>query len=190
MTSGDLEARIDRIESMQAIQQLPIHYAIAVDSRDFDAWTRLFIEDVDCGRHGKGRAVLKHFIEQACATFYRSMHQICGHRVDLESPDRATGQVYCRAEHESGDDWIVMAICYSDEYVRRDGQWYFVHRKERHWYAADQTRRPAGPDFFDWPGHTAVPPTMPGQWPSWAEFWNGPGKSHLHEVTRYPVVHK
>ena len=33
-----LRRRIDRIESMQSIQQLPIRYAIAVDSRDLDAW--------------------------------------------------------------------------------------------------------------------------------------------------------
>ncbi|MBV9840561.1 MAG: nuclear transport factor 2 family protein [Sphingomonadaceae bacterium] len=185
--STDLGARIDRVEATLAIQQLPIRYAIAVDSRDFDAWTSLFIEDVDCGRHGKGRAVLKGFIEQACAGFYRSMHQICGHRIDFDGPDRATGQVYCRAEHESGDDWIVMAICYFDTYERRDGQWYFVRRKERHWYAADQTRRPAGPDFYDWPGHAPAPPSLPQHWPSWAAFWAGAGKARRDEVTRFPV---
>ncbi|MBV9841004.1 MAG: nuclear transport factor 2 family protein [Sphingomonadaceae bacterium] len=188
MTAGsDLEARIDRIESMQAIQQLPIRYAIAVDSRDFDAWTSLFIEDVDCGRHGKGRAVLKGFIEKACTNFYRSMHQICGHRVDFVDADHATGQTYCRAEHESGEDWIVMAICYFDTYERRDGNWYFVRRKERHWYAADQTRRPAGPGFYDWPNRDTVPPTLPAEFPSWSAFWQGPGKSRRDEVTFFPV---
>lgn len=185
--SGDLHERIDRIESTLAIQQLPIRYAIAVDSRDFDAWTGLFVEDVDCGRHGRGRAVLKGVVEHACTGFYRSIHQICGHRVEFDGPDVATGMVYCRAEHELVDGWVVMAICYFDSYERRDGRWYFVRRKERHWYAADQLRRPEGPEFFDWPGQEVQPSTLPGVWPSWHAFWQGPGKDRLDEVTRYPA---
>ena len=42
-----LLARIDRIESTLAIQQLPIRYALAVDGRDIDAWLALFVDDVD-----------------------------------------------------------------------------------------------------------------------------------------------
>ena len=60
-------------------------------------------------------------------TFRRSVHQICGHRIDLDpsDPDRAWGATYCRAEHEVDDRWIVMAICYFDDYQRVDGQWLF-----------------------------------------------------------------
>lgn len=187
MTVNHLEERIDRIESTLAIEQLVIRYAIAIDSRDLQAWTELFIEDVNCGASGKGRAVLKAKIEASCAGFYRSVHQICGHRIDFEGPDRATGQVYCRAEHEADDGWFVMAVCYFDDYERRDGQWYFQRRKERHWYVTDQTKRPTGPDFFDWPGHRPSPPTLPAHWPSWRAFWEGPGKSRRDEVTRFPV---
>lgn len=95
----DLAARLDRVESTLAIQQLLIRYALAVDGRDFDAWTELFVEDVNCGRHGVGRAVLKQFIEAACARFYISVHYACGHAISFQGPDQATGQVYCRAEH-------------------------------------------------------------------------------------------
>jgi hypothetical protein len=183
----DLAARLDRIESTLEIQQLPIRYALAVDGRDFDAWTELFVEDVNCGRRGTGREVLKAFIEEACAGFYRSTHFICGHRIDFTGPDTASGDVYCRAEHEVGEAWVVMAICYSDSYARRDGRWYFVRRKERHWYAADQTRRPAGPDFYDWPGRAVAPAALPAAFPTWSPFWDGPGRSRLPEVTRFPV---
>ena len=79
---ADLLKRMDRIESQLAIQQLPIRYALAVDSRDLDAWVQLFVEDVNCGSHGVGREALKRFIDPSVRTFYRSQHLICGHLID------------------------------------------------------------------------------------------------------------
>ena len=43
-------ARLARVEAYQAIQQLPIRYALAVDGRDIDAWVGLFVPDVDMDR--------------------------------------------------------------------------------------------------------------------------------------------
>ena len=164
-----LLARIDKIESMQAIQQLPIRYALAVDGRDLDAWVSLFVEDVYCGRHGSGRAALRGVIEPELRTFYRSIHQICGHRVEFDNADRAHGVVYCRAEHEVGGEWIVMTIAYFDDYARRDGEWYFVRRREKHWYSVDILDRPSVP-FHRWPDN-GVEARLPGDFPSWLRFW-------------------
>src|SRR3984957_7867675 len=69
-----LLSRVERIESHLAIQQLPIRYALAVDSRDLDAWVQLFVEDVDCGSHGVGREALKRFIDPSVRKFYRFQH--------------------------------------------------------------------------------------------------------------------
>src|SRR5689334_22508970 len=104
----ELAARLDRVESMQAIGQLPIRYALAVDSRDLDTWVGLFVEDVDCGRRGRGREALRSYIAPAISQFYRSIHQLCGHRIVLDDVDHAHGVVYCRAEHEVGGQWVVM----------------------------------------------------------------------------------
>jgi hypothetical protein len=87
---AELLSRIDRIESMLAIQQLPIRYALAVDGRDIDAWIGLFVEDVDCGPAGKGREALRTTIEQPLTTFYRSIHLICGHQLEFTDADHAT----------------------------------------------------------------------------------------------------
>ena len=165
--------RIDRLESLQAIQQLPIRYALAVDGRDLDAWVGLFVEDVNCGRHGTGRAVLRALIEPDLRKFYRSIHQICGHRVEFVDADQARGVVYCRAEHEVGDRWIVMAIAYFDDYARRDGDWYFTRRREKHWYSVDILERPA-PPFHRWPEDGAGP-RLPGDFPTWLGFWSEDG---------------
>ena len=85
--------RIERIEARQAIGELPCRYARAIDSRDIDGWLNLFIEDVDCGRRGKGREALRTYIEPSLRGFYRSIHQVCGHVVDFVDDDRATGTV-------------------------------------------------------------------------------------------------
>lgn len=164
-----LEARIDRLESIAAIEQLPIRYALAVDGRDLDAWVGLFVEDVECDKAGKGRAALRGTIAPALRSFRRSIHQICGHRIDFDDPDHATGVVYCRAEHEDGDQWVIMAIAYFDSYARRDGAWYFVRRREKHWYATDWQVRPAAP-FTGWATHPA-PPRLPQDFETWADFW-------------------
>lgn len=183
--TADLAARIDRLESLAAIQQLAMRYALAVDGRDLDAWVNLFIPDVHCGRLGSGREVLRSMIEPALRSFYRSIHQICGHRIDFDGPDHAHGTVYCRAEHEDGDRWIVMAIAYFDSYERRDGEWLFVRRREKHWYAADWQERPAAP-FTGWPTHP-TPPDLPGDFDSWQPFWADEDEDSLRRLSAQPT---
>ncbi|MBB4615031.1 nuclear transport factor 2 family protein [Novosphingobium taihuense] len=182
---ADLARRIERTEARQAIGELPCRYAIAVDSRDIDSWLNLFVEDVDCGRRGKGREALRTFIAPSVKTFYRSVHQICGHVVDFIDDDTATGTVYCRAEHEDGDQWVVMAIIYFDRYVRRDGQWFFERRHEKHWYSADVLERPASP-FQLWEKWSSRLPDLPGDFPTWQPFWAEMDSEALAEITRQP----
>jgi SnoaL-like domain len=176
LADRQLAGRIERIEASLAIQQLAIRYAMAVDARDLDAWVGCFRPDVDMGRHGTGREALRRYIDPMVRRFYRSVHQICGHRIELADPDpaggldRAAGAVYCRAEHEVGEEWIVMAICYFDEYARVDGEWFFSRRRERHWYAADVTRTPQSAGFAGWAGSSQ--PKLPAEFASWAPFWD------------------
>jgi len=162
--------RLDRIEAQLAIGQLPIRYALAVDARDVDAWLDLFVPDVQVGRDRFGREALRENIEPALQTFYRSMHQICGHRIELLEADNARGAVYCRAEHEVRDRWIVLAVCYFDTYRRVDGEWLFVRRKERHWYSAGVNEHPQDVGFHGWP-EGSKPPRLPAELEAWASFW-------------------
>jgi hypothetical protein len=186
-----VEQRLERVEAQLAIQQLPIRYAISVDSRDLDALVALFVEDVDCGRRGRGRAALKDYYasDPVLKGFYRSVHQICGHAIDLVDADNATGKVYCRAEHEDSGHWVVMAICYFDTYQRRDGAWQFVRREEQHWYSSDWLERPGTPQFQNWPGkYTSerYQPRLPHAFPTWAPFWSGVDAERLAKLTGKP----
>ncbi|MFI5953191.1 nuclear transport factor 2 family protein [Cryptosporangium sp. NPDC051539] len=179
----DTALRLARVEARLEIGQLPIRYALAVDSRDLDAWCALFVPDVHLGRHGQGREALLAYITPQVRWFYRSVHQICGHRIVLGpdetdgprtegGPSTATGNVYCRAEHEVGDRWIVMAIRYDDMYRKVEGDWLFERRAEHHWYATDVAERPQAVGFDSW-GTSGHPPALPGADPSWTRFWTG-----------------
>ena len=182
-----LALRIDRIESTLAIQQLPTRYALALDSRDLDAWVRLFVEDVSCGRRGSGREVLRQWIAKNVSSFYRSVHSICGHTIDFVDSENATGTVYCRAEHEDSGKWVVMAIIYFDTYVRRDGAWYFLKRSEEHFFAVDALDRPGPIDFMKWETWKSRPPTLPARFLSWKPFWDSVDPEIVKKVTQAPV---
>ncbi|WP_410612404.1 nuclear transport factor 2 family protein [Amycolatopsis sp. lyj-109] len=178
--AGTTEGRLARVEARLDIGQLPIRYALAVDQRDLDAWVALFVPDVDMGRRGTGRQALREFIEPQLRWFYRSVHLLAGHRIELGpgyAPTTATGQVYCRAEHEVGDRWIVMAIRYDDTYRLVDGEWLFERRRERHWYAADLAEHPQAVGFDSW--GTGGPPALPAADPAWDRFWAGSPDSRL-----------
>jgi hypothetical protein len=181
--ADDLSVRLAAIEARLEIGQLPIRYALAVDSRDVESWVRLFEPDIDMGRHGRGRDALRDFITPQLRWFYRSHHQICGHRIELVDESTATGQTYCRAEHEVGDRFIVMSICYDDVYVRVAGEWFFSRRKERHWYAADLLERPQEVDFSSW--ERGPRPALPHAFPTWKSFW---ADTDTSDVTRHPGV--
>ncbi|WP_405136491.1 nuclear transport factor 2 family protein [Nocardia sp. NBC_01388] len=175
MDPSGLARRLARAEAQLEIGQLPIRYALAVDQRDVDSWLSLFTPDVQLGRRGSGREALRAVIEPQLRWFYRSIHLVCGHRIELgpdvddNGPDTATGQVYCRAEHEVRDRWVVMAIRYDDTYHRIDGEWLFQRRIERHWYATDLLERPQEADFDSW--QVGPAPALPAYEPSWAAFW-------------------
>jgi 3-phenylpropionate/cinnamic acid dioxygenase small subunit len=178
-----LAERIARLEDQVQIGQLPIRYAMAVDGRDVEAWLALFVPDIDLGRHGRGRDVLRELITPQLRWFYRSVHSIVGHRVEILGPDTARGHVYCRAEHEVAERWIVMAIRYDDEYRKLDGQWLFSRRRERHWYAADVTEHPQSVAFDSW-GTTPGGPVLPRIAGTWQDFWEGHDPS---DVTSRPT---
>lgn len=179
MTNEDLAARLAAVEDRLNIGQLPIRYALAVDSRDVDAWVALFEPDVDMGRYGRGREVLRDFITPQLRTFYRSLHLICGHRVELVDDTTATGKTYCRAEHEVGGRFVVMGICYDDTYAKVSGEWFFRRRKERHWYAVDVLERPQEAAHYTSWAPTGDYPELPQAFPSWTPFWSDVDTSEL-----------
>jgi hypothetical protein len=170
VTDQALLERVERMESLYAIDKLADRYAIAADSRDLEGILDMFIPDVDCGRFGKGRDALRDSYNIIHRGFYRTIHQVVGHTVDLIDADHATGKTVMRAEHEMGDRWVVVCMVLFDTYERRDGTWYYVRRKPERWYSADILERPSGPDWGE-TGDRKV--RLPHLFPTWEKFWDG-----------------
>lgn len=189
MNDPEILRRLERMEASIAIQQLPVRYAMAVDCRNMDDLADLYVDDIDFGQLGKGREALKIYFTAATSAFYRSVHQIMGHKFDFLDDEHAVGQVYCRADHERGDTWIVAQMCYFDKYIRRDGKWYFADKRDfDFYYCADSLEHPQDVGFqrFVVPGMKLDVPMMIERFPSWKVFWDRQGMEAVARLTTQP----
>jgi uncharacterized protein (TIGR02246 family) len=167
-----LEARIDRLESLDAIRQLAAKYSLALDMRDMDAMVNLFEENVRVGKDASGRLALRAYMDGTLRSpFTGTSHHIGGHIIEFDDPDHAHGICYSKNEHETGDEWVIMQMMYADNYVRVDGRWYFARRLPLYWYATDLNKPPIGENKMRWPGTDWVEGNFHKLFPSFAEFW-------------------
>jgi len=171
------EERLDRMESLAQIRQLPSRYALALDSRDMDALVALFVPDVRVGRDATGRAALRQWFVATMREMRTSVHLVGNHIIDFDDADHARGVVYCRDELEWPDrgTWEIGVLQYWDAYVRVDGEWCFERRGFNRWYMTDALERPTlgagvGAD------HDALRTNqLPDAFPSWGRFWDEVG---------------
>ena len=94
------------------------------------------------------------------------------HVIELAGDGRATGTVYCRAEHEDKGRWVVQTMAYLDTYEKRGGSWFFKKRKPLEWYSGLLNEPPTGPQKCRWPGRPVRDTQLPSIWATWAEFWS------------------
>ena len=176
MPAASLEARIDRLESLDAIRQLPAKYALALDMRDMEAMVSLFPADVRVGKDASGRQALRAYMDRTLRSpFTGTSHHIGGHVIEFDDADHAHGVVYSKNEHETGDEWVIMQMMYVDDYVRADGRWHFARRLPLYWYATDLNQPPIGANKMRWPDTAWVQGNYHKLFPSYAEFWSRDG---------------
>ena len=126
MPGPTLEQRIERLEALDAIRQLPAKYALALDMRDMDAMVSLFPADVRVGKGASGREALRAYMDGTLrAPFTGTSHHIGGHIIEFDDADHAHGIVYSKNEHETpvaggADEWVIMQMMYVDDYVRAE----------------------------------------------------------------------
>lgn len=176
MNEMSLDARVDRMESIEQIRQLVARYALALDTRNFDDMVQLFAPNVQVGRDQFGRDKLRAWFVKTMMNTKSSVHFVGNHIIDLDPDDRdkARGVVYCRDELDRGDLWIVGKIQYWDSYTREDDRWYFQRRKLMRWYAVDALDRPGhGKDVTadQEGGRSLQVGQLPDAWPSWEKYW-------------------
>ncbi|MEO9633548.1 MAG: nuclear transport factor 2 family protein [Parasphingorhabdus sp.] len=169
---SDIETRIDRLESLDAIRQLPAKYALTLDMRDIDMMVTLFPADVRVGKEASGRKALRVYMDRTLRSpFTGTSHHIGGHIIEFDDPDHAHGIVYSKNEHETGDEWVIMQMMYVDDYVRQDGHWFFARRLPLYWYATDLNKPPIGDKKMRWPDSEPAEGNFHKLFPSFAEYW-------------------
>ncbi len=170
--TSSLEARIDRLESIDEIRQLAAKYSLALDMRDADAWVNLFPADVRVNESESGRPALKRWFDETMRRqFTGTSHHIGGHIIEFIDADHAQGILYSKNEHEAGTDWVIMQMMYFDRYERVAGRWLFRRRLPLYWYATDLNKPPIGDLKMRWPQREPYEGGFHDLFPSWQEFW-------------------
>jgi len=168
--AADPTALVDRLASSESIRQLVYRYAVAMDARDLETVAGLFVADVDAGGGAVGRDALRDSFEAMLAAGGMTILNVGNHLIDFDDAGHARGVVYCRAEIESGDEWIVQQILYHDRYERHGGAWQFRARRHLLFYGGDVLRRPntlppaTGPEYGTGRGTAAT------AWPTYRAF--------------------
>ena len=133
--TDSIEARLRRLEDLQAINQLFIDYGEHLDAGDFDAYADLFAEDgeVLLGPMGRaqGRAEIKTLMTEALAASVGStFHIVSSPRVTLRG-DTATSTVMWSVATTADDGLarISMVGHHIDDLVRTGEGWRFRRRR-------------------------------------------------------------
>ena len=170
MTAMDLEARIDRLESIEEIRQLVARYALAVDTRDLETLVGLFVADVEVGRLGTGRAALLESFREGLAPLGLTIRSVGTHVIDLVDAASATGEVYCTGEIDRDGVLLRQAILYRDTYRRDPEGWRFVRRNHLLWYSAPLGVDPRHLPLANWPKGHVGRGTVPEVFATYREF--------------------
>jgi ketosteroid isomerase-like protein len=178
-----VRARLDALDALDAIRELPARYAAAYARLDVDALVALYAPDVPLATGLRGRAAMHaHFTAGIRGDGPGAGLQVIilhtgTHVVERDGPDSARGTVYCHGEMQRRDgSWYHQAIVYTDTYTRAEGVWLFAAQRVHELvYGAPPGTRPNHLPDAHWPRSQVGRGTLPDRWPSWSAFWE-PGK--------------
>lgn len=121
-------------EDHQAIVDVTLAYAWALDSRNWDGLDAVFTEDATAdllGTHSDGRVAITERISTALARFDSTQHIVTNHQVAVAG-DAATCRSYLQAQHvrkgTPGGENFMIAGRYEDELTRTPAGWRITHR--------------------------------------------------------------
>lgn len=131
MASDNLEARIQRIEDMEAIRALKHRYCLHCDNDyDPDGLANLFTEDGvwDGGLFGvaTGREGIRAFFKETAKVVKFAIHHVTNPLIEVTG-DTATGHWYLWQPMvmRDADQALWLAARYNERYRRVDGSWMF-----------------------------------------------------------------
>jgi ketosteroid isomerase-like protein len=132
---------LQRLEDRLELLELPARYSRAIDDRDIPTLVALFCDDgafvhANGGRSILGKEAIEAFYRDILGGYGMSIHIPHAQVVDSIDGDEARGWVLSHAELAVGDDYVVVALRYEDQYTRVEGRWRFKERKLSFWYFA------------------------------------------------------
>ena len=133
MTESELEARLDALESHNAITRLIADYGHAYDNQDIELLASIWHDDArfDAGSLGvdNGRDAILGSANEAWKEIPYMHHWMTNLAIDIEG-DTATAVVALDCFETSVTDGPAMiGGKYFDRFERRDGVWKFVERR-------------------------------------------------------------
>jgi hypothetical protein len=133
--SEDIEARLDRLEAVQAISELRARYCLYADASAWSDLAQLF--DEHAVFVGLGTAKGRSEIEKVFAVVPEAMdawwHFVHNEITDVVG-DQATGYSYFDAPCVIAGVPYVCAGRYDERFIRRNGKWLFAERRLTFFY--------------------------------------------------------
>lgn len=136
MTQVDLTQRISRLEALQEIEQALNNYMRGQDRLLPEVQKKAFHEDgyVNCGLFAGSAYEFIDFAQGFLAACDSSQHLIGQRDIQIESDNRARGEIYFIAYHrvhENGEPKdLFVAGRYKDVYENRGDGWKIARREE------------------------------------------------------------
>jgi bile-acid 7alpha-dehydratase len=133
-TVEELEARVKRMEEIEAIKRLKYKYLRGVDTKQWDELAECFTDDATTaygdGKYSfKGKDAIMKFLRESLGPTMISAHQCHHPEIELTSDTTAKGTWALQ-------DYLIMsganlslrgAGFYYDEYVKINGEWKIKH---------------------------------------------------------------
>jgi uncharacterized protein (TIGR02246 family) len=132
-TDSALEARVAELEALEEIQALFMDYGRALDTKDWDAYGRVFARDAEFSANigtARGRDAIRALFEERLRDVDPGQHVFSNADIRVHG-DRATARsMWAYVCPRPGDGWpmILQSGRYDDELVREDGRWVFGRR--------------------------------------------------------------
>jgi len=143
----DLEVLLAR----EAIRELPLRYAKAIETRDVDAMVALFASEARFGAYGTGPDACRALMNELMADSLFAVILVTNHVIELDDADHAHGEVWALCYAQSDAGFNEQLLRYEDRYQREAGDWRFLHRKHRLWYGQVRDVSPFDQNPAEWP---------------------------------------
>lgn len=128
---SQIEQRVARLETIEAIRRLKIRYCeLCDDNYDPDGLAALFTEDGiwDGGRNGRaeGREQIRNLWAETAKVASFAVHYITNHIVDLgEDDESASGRCSLWEPITLNGEAMWASVIYDEKYTKVDGVWRF-----------------------------------------------------------------